>query len=84
MDRLTEAAHRMVTEMKKNDWCTRDLGSGVLAFVNPRSVREQRFAPYDLATLQAARELGLIEPRTIKVLWVQSAQIEDFDLYSPK
>lgn len=84
MDMISEAAHRMVAEMKEHDWCARDLGSGMLAFVGPRSVRKHRFAPYEPETLREARKLGLVELRTIRVLTPLGpgyGQIEEFDVY---
>jgi hypothetical protein len=85
MDVAPEAAHRMAAEMKENDWCARDLGSTMLAFVAPRSLRKHRFAPYDPQVLREVRKLGLVGWRTIRVLTpvgMGYGQIQEFDVYS--
>jgi len=86
MSNAKEFAQAMVSAMRESGCCARYLGEGMVAFVNPVS-RKHRFAPYDLSTLLAAHDLGLVEPRTIKVLMMQDhgyGQIEVFDLYAAR
>lgn len=86
MSSVKESAHRMALEMRGSGFCARYLGDGMMAFVDPVS-RRHRFAPYDFSTLLAARDLGLVEPRNIKVLHMLGqghGQIEEFDLYAAK